>query len=353
MEPLGYSHFFEDSRLKLGVSMECLARVTAEHRGAYEIVNLDGEFRATVSGKFMLDALSRNDYPAVGDWVIVKDSAEDTKVIEAKLPRRTFLQKKYSGKDEAQLIAANVDVAFIVESMDRDYNVNRFERYIVLALEGGVRPVVILNKSDLISDTELSARIEQLRQRFRDVDILRASILTEDGLNELSNYIQNGSTYCFLGSSGVGKSSIINELLHKDSIETKAIGAKTGRGRHTTTAREMYFTSEGGIIIDNPGSREVGIVDFGKGSKELFFDIEKLAEGCKFKDCSHINEQGCAVLVAINSGYIDASQYENYLKLRSETEHYEMSSQERRQKDKKFGKFIKNAKVDLKKYRSK
>ena len=353
LEPLGYSLFFEDSRLKLGVSIDCLARVTAEHRGAYEIINLDGEFRASVSGKLMLNASSRNDYPAVGDWVIVKDSTENAKVIEAILPRRTFLRKKYSGKDEAQLIASNVDVAFIVESMDRDYNVNRFERYIVLALEGGVRPVVILNKSDLLANTELSARLEQLRQRFRDIDILRTSTVTEDGLDELVGYIKNSGTYCFLGSSGVGKSSIINKLLKKNSIETKEIGVKTGRGRHTTTAREMYFTSAGGIIIDNPGSREVGIVDFGSGSKKLFIDIEKLALNCKFKDCNHISEHSCAVLAAIGAGDIDEAQYENYLKLRKETEHYEMSNQERRQKDKRFGKFIKAAKADLKKYSSK
>lgn len=351
LEPLGYNRFFEDSRLKLSVGIDCLARVTAEHRGAYEIINPDGEYRATVSGKFMLDASRRNDYPAVGDWVIVKNSAESAKVIEAMLPRRSFLQKKYSGKDEAQLIASNVDVAFIVESMDRDYSVNRFERYIVMALEGGVRPVAILNKSDLITDTELSARIEQLRKRFRAVDILRTSTVTEDGLDELASYIKNGSTYCFLGSSGIGKSSIINKLLHKYSIRTKEIGVKAGRGRHTTTAREMHFTSAGGIVIDNPGSREVGIVDFGTGSKEVFVDIETLASECKFKDCNHIDARGCAVLAAIDAGDIDTSQYENYLKLRKETEHYEMSSQERRQKDKKFGKFIKTAKVDLKKYR--
>ncbi len=353
LESLGYSRFFEDHRLKLGVHVDCLARVTAEHRGAYEIINLDGEFRTTVSGKIMLNASRRNDYPAVGDWVVVKDDAEDTKVIESILPRRTFLQKKYSGKNEAQLIASNVDVAFIVESMDRDYNVNRFERYIVLALEGSVRPVVILNKVDLITDTELSARVEQLRQRFHDVDILRTSVLAEDGLNELSNYIQNGSTYCFLGSSGVGKSSIINKLINKDSIETKEIGAKTGRGRHTTTARGTYFTSAGGIIIDNPGSREVGIVGFGSDAKGIFKDINKYSQSCRFKDCGHQNEAGCAVLGAIELGDIDSSQYENYLKLQKEIEHYEMSSQERRQKDKKFGKFIKNAKVDLKRYRAK
>jgi ribosome biogenesis GTPase len=352
-EPLGFNQFFDDRRIGLGVSLGNIARVTAEHRGAYEIINLDGEFRAVVSGKLMLTALCRDDYPAVGDWVVVKGGIEGSKVIEAILPKQTFLRKKYSGKDEAQLIAANVDVAFIVESMDRDYNMNRFERYIVLALEGGVRPVIVLNKSDLIAEAELSARIDQLCKRFYDIEVLQTTTLAQDGLSDLSNYIQKGKTYCFLGSSGVGKSSIINKLLGQNSIATKEIGVKTGRGRHTTTAREMYFTSKGGIIIDNPGSREVGIVDFGRGSKELFIDIEKLAEQCKFKDCNHAKEQGCAVLAAVDSGYIDASQYENYLKLRKETEYYEMSSQERRQKDKKFGKFIKNAKVDLKKYSSK
>lgn len=353
LESLGFNQFFEDSRSKLGASIDCLARVTAEHRGGYDILNLDGEFRATISGKFMLDAVRRNDYPAVGDWVIVKDIADETKVIEATLPRRTFLQKKYSSKDEAQLIASNVDVAFIVESMDRDYNVNRFERYIVMALEGGVKPMVILNKSDLITDTELSQRIKQLRERFRDTSIICTSALTKEGLAELSSCIKSGNTYCFLGSSGVGKSSIINKLLHNDSIETKEIGIKTGRGRHTTTARHMYFTSEGGIIIDNPGSRGVGVVSFGMGSRELFNDIENLASSCKFRDCNHVNGHGCAVTAAIESGDIDVSQYENFLKLRKETEHYEMSNEERRQKDRKFGKFIKNAKVDLKKFNSK
>lgn len=353
LEYLGYNQLFEDSRLGLGVSVGCIARVIAEHKGAYEIISLIGERRATVSGKLMLTASRRDDYPAVGDWVVTKDSAEGSRIIEDILPRQTLLHKKYSGKDEAQLIAANVNVAFIVESMDRDYNINRFERYLVLAREGGVKPVIILNKSDLISEAELSTRIEQLRKRFHDIDILNTSILTDEGLDGLSDYIQKGVTYCFLGSSGVGKSSIINKLLNRECIETKEIGAKTGRGRHTTTAREMYFTNIGGIIIDNPGSREVGIVNFGTGAKEVFIDIEKLAVGCRFKDCKHINESGCAVLSAIASGDIDESQYENYLKLQKETEHYEMSNYDKRQKDKRFGKFIKNAKVDLRKYNSK
>lgn len=352
LETLGYGQFFEDDRLKLGTSIDRLARVVAEHRGAYEVIGFGGECRATVSGKLMLTAQRRDDYPAVGDWVVVRDSSEGAIIIENVLQRRTVLRKKYGGRDEAQLIAANVDVVFIVESVDRDYNVNRFERYLVLAREGDVQPVIVLNKSDLLSEAELAKRIDQLHERFRDVDILHTSTLTMEGLKGLSGFIQKGVTYCFLGSSGVGKSSLINKLLNQDDIETKDIGVKTGRGRHTTTAREIYLTSQGGIIIDNPGSREVGVVDSSAGAKEVFADIEKLSQNCKFKDCKHINEHGCAVLKALASGELDASRYENYMRIQKEIEHYEMNSYDRRQKDRKFGKFIKQAKADREKYNS-
>jgi ribosome biogenesis GTPase / thiamine phosphate phosphatase len=353
LESLGYNQFFEDCRLSLNVGIDCVARVIAEHRGAYEIINLDGEFRAVVSGKLMLVASCRGDYPAVGDWVVIKENTDNEKIIEHILPRQTLLRKKYSGKDEAQLIAANVGVAFIVESLDRDYNINRFERYIVLAQEGGVRPVIILNKTDLITDDELSERVNQLKKRFIGIDVICTATLTKAGVINVSNYINAGTTYCFLGSSGVGKSTIINKLLNQDIIDTKEIGAKTGRGRHTTTARQMYFMASGGIIIDNPGSREVGIIGFGNDTKDVFFDINKYSQNCRFKDCKHHSETGCAVRAALESGDIDTMQYENYQKLQKETEHYELSVYDRRQKDKKFGKFIKNAKVDLKKYSSK
>lgn len=347
---LGYNQFFENSRLSLGVGIECIARVAAEHRGAYEIINLDGELRAVVSGKLMLAASCREDYPAVGDWVAVKGHTDTEKIIENILPRQTMLRKKYSGRDEAQLIAANVGVAYIVESLDRDYSINRFERYIVLAREGGVRPVIILNKIDLITNDELSERVNQLKKRFMGIDVICTTTLTKAGVINVSNYIKAGTTYCFLGSSGVGKSTIINKLLDQDSIDTKEIGAKTGRGRHTTTARQMYFMVSGGIIIDNPGSREVGIVGLGGDAKDVFLDIYKYSHNCRFKDCNHQNETGCAVQAAIESGLIDTMQYENYQKLQKEAEHYELSTYGRRQKEKKFGKFIKNAKVDLKKY---
>lgn len=353
LESLGYSQFFEDSRIRLGVSIDYLARVTAEHRGSYEVINQDGEFRATVSGKFILSALHREDYPTVGDWVVMRENTDNEKIIENILSRQTLLCKKYSSKDEAQLIAANIGIAFIVESLDRDYNINRFERYVVLAKEGGVLPVLILNKIDLITDGELSKRVNQIKKRFTGIDIICTSLLTTAGLIDIISYIKPSITYCFLGSSGVGKSTIINKLLDQDIIETKEIGTKTGRGRHTTTSRQMYFMANGGIIIDNPGSREVGIVGFSDDAKEVFIDINKYSQSCRFKDCKHQNEAGCAVLGAIESGDIDAMQYENYQKLQKETEYYEMSTYNRRLKAKKFGKYIKTAKADLKKYSSK
>lgn len=352
LESLGYSQYFENNRLHTDVDLNCVFRTIAEHKGLYEIINQQGEFRAVVSGKLMRNALYRNDYPAVGDWVVVRENSEDVKVIEDILPRRTFLRRKYSGKDDAQLIASNVDVAFVVESMDRDYSVNRFERYIILVMQGGVEPVIILNKSDLISKDELFARIDQLNSRFPDVRIFCTNTVDENGVDELSNFIKRGITYCFLGSSGVGKSSLINKLLGTNNIETKEIGEKTQRGKHTTTAREMYFMPNGGIIIDNPGSREVGVVDFDAGAKEVFVDIAELARHCKFKDCKHVNEKGCVVLDAVNSGHIDSAQYENYVKLQKENEHYGMSDYEKRQKGKKFGRLLKNAKEELKKHKS-
>ncbi len=351
LKSLGYNEFFEKSRLELKASIDCLARVIAEHRGIYEIISLEGEGRATVAGKRMQTASSRDDYPAVGDWVVIKDVPDAVKVIEHILPRQTTLRKKYSGKDEAQLMVANVDMVFIVESMDRDYNINRFERYVILAREGGVKPVIVLNKSDLLSEADLVLRVQELNSRFSDIDILHTSTVSDDGLDSIASYIRPSATYCFLGSSGVGKSSIINKLIDQ-TIETKTIGTKTGRGRHTTTARQMYFTKDGGIIIDNPGSREVGVVNFGNGADEVFLDIKKISRRCRYRNCNHINEQGCAVMDAIKSGDIELSQYENYLKLQKETEHYEMSVYDKRKKDKKFGKFIKNAKSDLKKYKT-
>lgn len=347
LQRLGYDDIFDAQRISLGATIDQIARVTAEHKGVYEVTGLAGAYRAAVTGNRMLNARSRDDYPAVGDWVVVQNGPEGVKIIADILPRRTTLHKKRGGGNEPQLIAANVDVALIVESTDRDYSLNRFERYLVLAKEGGVKPVIILNKSDLYTPDGLAASVAAIKERFGDVDVLTTSVVASGGLQQLADCIQAGLTYCFMGSSGAGKSSLINKLLQQDSIATTEISEKTGRGMHTTTARQLYVMGNGGIIIDNPGSREVGVAGAGTGVTEVFDDIEVIVKNCRFANCGHGNEPGCALQQALKTGAIDAARYASYQKLQKETEYQRLTAYSKRQKDKKFSKFIKKSKDDL------
>jgi len=300
----------------------------------------------------MFSALSREDYPAVGDWVVIDSLDQERAVIRGILPRKTIIKKKYSSRNETQVIATNIDTAFIVESVDRDYNLNRIERYFSILTDGGVRPAIILNKTDLISKEELDLKLTQIKNRFHDTDFIFTSTTTNEGLDELKRYITKGKTYCFLGSSGVGKSSLINKLLGKNIIKTENIGFGTNRGKHVTTSREMYFLKNGGIVIDNPGTREVGIADADTGVDSLFDEITLLAKDCKYNDCTHVHEPGCKIVDAVKSGKLDKEKYLNYVNLKKEAEHYKMTKTEKREKDRKFGKFIKKAKEQLNKYES-
>lgn len=350
IEDLGWDAFFESGRVELGSDIARIARVIAEHRGAYKVKNTDGEYLAGITGKRIFTAVSREDYPAVGDWVAISEPGEKTAVIESILPRRTAMKRKQSGKDEIQIIATNIDVALVIESADRDYNLNRFERFFSIAADGGIRPALVLNKTDLIPKEELDVKLAEIKDRFKDIDIIVTSALTDEGLDVLKKYIVKGKTYCFLGSSGVGKSSLINRLLGETRVETGEIGSHSGRGRHVTTAREMYFLENGGIVIDNPGVREVGVTDVGAGIEGLFDEITLLAKRCKFVDCTHVHEPDCAVLSALQSGALNEDQYSNYIGLKKEADHYGLTESEKRVKNRQFGKFLKKAKKDLKRY---
>jgi len=313
-----------------------IARVVAHHRGKYRV----GEFWAEVTGKIMFTAGAQADYPVVGDWVRISKLENDHALIHEILPRKTIIQRKAAGKDETQVIAANIDVALIIEAVDRDYNLNRLERYLSLATAGKIKPVIVLNKIDLISKIALAEIVAQTKNRFNKVDILTTSTLHDNSIDELAKLIENQKTYCFLGSSGVGKSSLINRLLGKDILRTKEISISTKKGKHTTTHRELFTLKNGGMVIDNPGMREVGLADTGVENENVFDEIGKLAKACKFTDCTHSHESSCAVLAAVEARELDKNKYLNYLKLKKESDYNARTKLEKRRKDRKFGKMV-------------
>ena len=353
LEELGYGSFFESSRVKLKLDDLAVARVISETKGAYKVKNTDGEYVAKITGKIRHNARSKEDYPAVGDWVAVAESGEEQAVIRGILPRRSVMKRKTGDQDrqgeksETQILATNIDTAYIVQSVGRDFNLNRYERYFAIAREGGIEPAVILNKIDLISSEELDLKLTKIKERLGDVLMFATSVETGEALEELKNNIVRGKTYCFLGSSGVGKSSLINFLIGGGTIKTGDISEYVERGRHVTNSRQMYFLSSGGIVIDNPGVREIGLADGLPEGGGVFKEIIALAKECKFIDCTHTQEPGCAVLAAVQSGTPNGEQLANYVALKKEAGHNEASKLEKRNKDRQFGKFVNKAKKEL------
>lgn len=359
IEDLGWDDFFESKKIELKLDNFSIARVIAEYKGSYKVRSENGEFLAKITGKQIFKSKSREDYPAVGDWVIITEFNNEQAIIQSVLPRKTIIKRRFGDKNKSgekndvQIIATNIDVAFIVESVGRDYNVNRFERYLAIIENTGIKPVVVINKIDLISPEELNYKSSEIKSRLNGIDIIQSSIVNGQGLDNLKAYIEKGKTYCFLGSSGVGKSSLINKLLGKDNIKTGNISSYSYRGKHVTTSREMYFLKSGGIVIDNPGIREVGMADASSGVGNVFDEIEILAGKCKYSDCTHVHEPGCEVLAALKDGRLDEDRYSNYINLKEETEYFKMSELEKREKNRSFGKFVKNAKKELKNFRHK
>lgn len=350
LEDLGFSALLEKFRVDNNPDSFETGRIIAEHKDRFIVKTATGEFEAEITGHMRFTAKSREDLPAVGDWVALTAYDSDFAIIHKIMPRSSVIKRQAVGQfGEIQIIASNVDYAFIVQAVDRDFNVNRIDRYLTLCNSSNVSPVIVLSKSDLIDDQRLSEIIEIIKKRIRNIPVIPISNESKAGYDAIKRIIEKGKTYCLLGSSGVGKSTLLNNLSGRSVMRTDSISQSTNKGRHVTSHRELIILENGGILIDNPGMREVGIVD-PTGGLEITFDmIFSLAQNCKFKDCTHTSETGCSVLEAVEKGEIDRASYENYLKLEREKAHFESTVSERRKKEKEFGKFMKNYKKDMKK----
>lgn len=317
MEKLGLiQRFLTESTLYKGLY---IGRIISQYKNLYKVITENGELTAEISGKFRFDVIKKSDYPAVGDFVMIDrdDNVSGNSIIHHILTRKSAFIRKAAGtsKDE-QVIASNIDTIFICMSLNNDFNIRRIERYLGIAWDSGANPVIVLTKSDICND--LAEKLKELDIVALGVDVIVTSSMSEEGYLPVKSYLGSGKTIAFIGSSGVGKSTLINRLFGETIIETKEI-RNDDKGRHTTTRREMFILPEGGVVIDTPGMRELGI-DSANLSK-TFTDIDKLSKECKFKDCTHISEPNCAVQDAINAGMVPAERFESYLKLKKEAKY--------------------------------
>jgi ribosome biogenesis GTPase len=328
------------SQLKQASPFSALShgRVSVVHRTCYDVISENGLFQCELTGN-MLYGKSEFDLPCTGDWVIFQPFDESKGIIVDMLPRERVLYRKKSGTvADKQAIASYLDKAFIVQSLDDNFNVRRIERYLVQILEEGIIPVLVLNKADLGFDTKTI--VEPIKHIADQMSVFVTSIHQPETIRQLRESISAGETVVFVGSSGVGKSSLINALCEKSLLLTSDISTSTGKGRHTSTRREMVALEGSGVLIDTPGVREFGLAVDNPDALAEMLDISDYADSCRFADCTHINEPGCAVLKAVDDGLLEHKVYESYLKLRREAWHFSTSEHEKRKRDKSFAKLL-------------
>jgi len=348
LEDLGYNDNLERFRVENNLQDFEIGRVTCEHKERYIVKTATAEYDAEITGNLRFTAKGREDFPAVGDWVALITYDSDLAIIHKILPRFSTIKRRAVGHfGEIQIIATNVDYAFLVQAVDRDYNINRLERYLTICNTSRVNPIIALSKIDLIDESRLNEILSGIKARIKDIPLIAISNETPSGFEAIRKFIEKGKTYCMLGSSGVGKSTLLNNLAGKSIMRTDKISETINRGKHVTSYRELIVLDNGGILIDNPGMREVGIADSASGLEATFDTIFSLSKKCKFKDCTHVQELGCAVIDAVEKGEIDKDSYENYLKMEREKAHFETSVHEKKRKEKIFGKIVKNYKKDM------
>jgi ribosome biogenesis GTPase len=348
LSDMGFDQWFQSHVNDLHQEGLDIARISAVDRGSYLIRNLTNEVPAELVGKFYFQVESALDLPCVGDWVTVQYHNNDTEaIIHEVFPRKTFLRRKSAGeKVDFQMIAANLDVAFIVQSCHFDFNMRRMERYLVMAADGGVEPIVVLTKTDLITPEELEQKIAAIASSTTTARVLALSNVTGIGFDEFQQVLAAGKTYCLLGSSGVGKTTLLNRLIGQEAFSTKAVSG-TGEGIHTTTRRQLIALHQGSMLIDTPGMRELGLLGASEGVDQGFEDIIRLSLNCRYPNCSHTQEPGCAVRAAITNGALTEDRYSNYTKLKNESEYHELSYLDKRKKDRAFGRFVKSVKKQM------
>lgn len=328
LELLGWSeHFARAAAGHLAAGLEP-ARVVSEHKHAYELVSAAGELTGEVLGR-LLKGGARAALPTVGDWVMIerRGAARDHASIHMVLPRRTCFSRRAAGeKVEEQVVAANIDTVFLVNGLDADFNPRRIERYLALARGSGAEPVILLNKADLCTDA--AARVAGIRALAGGAVVLALSATRREGIEALAPWLGRGRTIALLGSSGVGKSTLVNALLGEERQETRAVRAHDHRGKHTTTRRELIPLPSGALLVDTPGMRELQLWDNAReGLAAAFPDVLELAAACRFRDCRHEAEPGCAVRAAVARGDLEPARFASYAKLRAELENREAGAE--------------------------
>jgi len=352
IEDLGYSYELEEFRTKNHLETFGIGRVISEHKDRYTVKNSSNEFDAELIGNLRFTAKNRKDLPAVGDWVSISEFDDNKALIHSVFPRKSILERKAVGKlGQTQIIATNIDFGLIIQSVNRDFSINRLERYLTICNASNIKPVIVLSKVDLINTHKLEELVSQVKERIKKVPIFAISNESRLGISELKSELAKGKTYCLLGSSGVGKSTLINKITGTELMNTGEISQSIDRGKHVTSHRELVVL-ENGILIDNPGMREVGITNISDGIEMTFEQISYLAKDCKFRDCTHTNEKGCAILASITNGEIDSELYNNFIKMEKERAFFESTITERKQDHKNLSKLIRlsQKKRNLNKY---